>query len=77
MASQMRIAGILSIAGALGAQTDWPFYGHDAAGQPFLPVAKINAQNASKPKPVALCLRAIRVGEDKHVGFDWFAVFDS
>ena len=33
MASQIRIAGILLFAGVLGAQTEWPFYGRDAAGQ--------------------------------------------
>jgi glucose dehydrogenase len=45
----MRIAGILLFAGVLGAQTDWPFYGHDAAGQRYSPLARINAKNASKP----------------------------
>ena len=50
MASQMRIAVILLFAGVLGAQSDWPFHGHDAAGQRYSPLAKIKAKNASKPK---------------------------
>jgi quinoprotein glucose dehydrogenase len=29
-------------------QTDWPAYGHDAAGQRYSPVAKINTKNVSR-----------------------------
>jgi PQQ-dependent dehydrogenase (methanol/ethanol family) len=43
----MRIAGILLLAGALSAQTDWPFYGHDAAGQRYSTLAKINTKNVA------------------------------
>ncbi len=44
------VRAILLFAGVLSAQTDWPFYGHDAAGQRYSPLAKINTKNVARLK---------------------------
>lgn len=50
--TRVRLAGVL-MALAVGAQTpsrsgsDWPFYGHDAGGMRYSPLAEITRQNVS------------------------------
>src|SRR5215471_13890502 len=43
-----RLAMVLLLASAAGAQTDWPTYGHDPGGQGFSPLKQIDASNVGK-----------------------------
>ena len=41
---------IAAIAIRLHAQTDWPVYGHDPAGQRYSPLTQINTTNVDRLK---------------------------
>ena len=46
----LRILVLLATASVVYAQSDWPAYGHDPAGQRYSPLVQITAQNVSKLK---------------------------
>src|SRR5438105_8728774 len=43
-------AALLFLVPALQAQSDWPVYGHDPAGQRYSPLTQINTANVTKLK---------------------------
>ena len=45
------ILSVALLAGLAAAQQDWPFYGHDAAGQRYSPLTQINLGNVSRLAP--------------------------
>ena len=45
-----RLLVLVGVMPVLYAQSDWPTYGHDSAGQRYSPLTQINTQNVSKLK---------------------------